>query len=631
MGFMSWLFKDKNQKYLENLKKNNKIREEEEQEKAEIFTIGKVDKEIHEKKDIEGALAQGSEEMKAIRASREKELKAIQDQLFVINEAKIKFGSHIGTFKVLSDTPTIQGKIVGTEIEKSPANFTFVDGFQLLSLTQWQDIGTGKYQDNLALIKKSTIMGTGKMPPANAPIESGKIEFIDSGQINEPEDIDTTGMPMPSFDEQQMKYPPIVHFRPLPEWDGEFGFDWLRDEPTIVKVKEQDENGKEEIKDEVEPPYCETIEAFFSKSKFSEEVAAGRSNKNESYNELKKEYVKLTLSTGEEYYVPWLTLLPKKKAVLQLVYQGDTDTDMDILLEYKDKDKDNYIEITPYKKKNAIKSLKDAAGKKIKTIEITAIGTFSSIQEIKVYTSLMGEKVLIGQLLVLPNDKIRTISKVKLIGVKTGKKEVKFPQEQKDALERILSQAFLRVDCEDLSCTLKEEDIFSSYMTSSKIVIAGEEFLKNLKEKYLESTKDDGSILVFLVDKKATDVLTQKEEVTGFTLFERERHPKYPKDKVAASYEHSRTSVVFVENSEYTLAHEFLHCLGLGHIHRDFGGNGLLYKKQRFIFGKDAKVTNIMGYSSIKKGILWSWQWRLLSSYLNEVITKKLKENKNGN
>jgi hypothetical protein len=199
MGFISGLFKNKNQKYLENLKKNNKIQEEEEQEKTEIFTIGKVDKEIHEKKDIEGALAQGSEEMKAIRASREKELKAIQDQLFIINEAKVKFGPHIGTFKVLSDTPTIQSKTVGTEIEKSLANFTFVDGFQLLSLTQWQDIGTGKYQDNLALIKKSTIMGTGKMPPANAPIESGKIEFIDSGQINVPENIDTTGMPIPPY------------------------------------------------------------------------------------------------------------------------------------------------------------------------------------------------------------------------------------------------------------------------------------------------------------------------------------------------------------------------------------------------------------------------------------------------
>ena len=622
MGFISGLFKDKNQKYLENLKKNNKIREEEEQEKAEIFTIGKVDKEIHEKKDIEGALAQGSEEMKAIRASREKELKAIQDQLFVINGAKVKFGPHIGTFKVLSDTPTIQSKTVGTQIENTPLNFTFEDGFQLLTLTQWQDVGDAKFQDNVALIKKSTIVSIGKMSPANAPIESGKIEFIDSGQINVPENIDTTGMPLPFFDEQQMKYPPIVHFRPLPEWDGEFGFDWLRDDPTIVKVKRKKKDGKEEIKEEVEPPYCETIESFFDKSKFSEEVAAGNSDKNEAYNKLKKEYVKLTLSTGEEYYVPWLTLLPGKKAVLQLVYQGDTDTDMDILLEYKD----NYIGITPYKKKNAIKSLKDAAGKKIKTIEITAIGTFNSIQEIKVYTSLMGEKVLIGELLVLPNDKIRTISKVKLIGVKT-KGKVDFRKEQKDALERILSQAFLRVDYKDLSCTLKEEDIFlSNYMTSSGIVIAGEEFLKNLKEKYLESTKDDGSILVFLVDKEATDVRTQKEEVTGFTLFEREGHPKYPKDKVAASYEHSRTSVVFVENSEYTLAHEFLHCLGLGHIHRDFGGNGLLYKKQRFIFGRGANVTNIMGYSSIKKGILWSWQWRLLSPYLNEVITNKLEE-----
>ena len=626
MGFISGLFKDKNQKYLENLKKNNKIREEEEQEKAEIFTIGKVDKEIHEKKDIEGALAQGSEEMKAIRASREKELKAIQDQLFVINGAKVKFGPHIGTFKVLSDTPTIQSKTVGTQIENTPLNFTFEDGFQLLTLTQWQDVGDAKFQDNVALIKKSTIVSIGKMSPANAPIESGKIEFIDSGQINVPENIDTTGMPLPFFDEQQMKYPPIVHFRPLPEWDGEFGFDWLRDDPTIVKVKRKKKDGKEEIKEEVEPPYCETIESFFDKSKFSEEVAAGNSDKNEAYNKLKKEYVKLTLSTGEEYYVPWLTLLPGKKAVLQLVYQGDTDTDMDILLEYKD----NYIGITPYKKKNAIKSLKDAAGKKIKTIEITAIGTFNSIQEIKVYTSLMGEKVLIGELLVLPNDKIRTISKVKLIGVKT-KGKVDFRKEQKDALERILSQAFLRVDYKDLSCTLKEEDIFlSNYMTSSGIVIAGEEFLKNLKEKYLESTKDDGSILVFLVDKEATDVRTQKEEVTGFTLFEREGHPKYPKDKVAASYEHSRTSVVFVENSEYTLAHEFLHCLGLGHIHRDFGGNGLLYKKQRFIFGRGANVTNIMGYSSIKKGILWSWQWRLLSPYLNEVITNKL-EGKNEN
>ena len=196
---MSWLFGNKKQKYIENLKKNNKIREEKEREESDIIAIGKISPEIQEKREIERELSKGSEEMKPIKASQQKELKSKQDQLFVIDGAKVKFGPHIGTFKVLNKTPTIQSKTIGTEIEKSPVNFTFMDGFQLLTLTQWQDVGTVKFQDNLALIKKSTIMGTGKMPPANAPIESGKIEFIDSGQINAPKNIDTTGMPLPEY------------------------------------------------------------------------------------------------------------------------------------------------------------------------------------------------------------------------------------------------------------------------------------------------------------------------------------------------------------------------------------------------------------------------------------------------
>ncbi|WP_238423882.1 hypothetical protein [Capnocytophaga genosp. AHN8471] len=196
---MSWLFGNKKQKYIENLEKNNKIREEKEREESDIIAIGKISPETQEKREIERELSKGSEEMKPIKASQQKELKSKQDQLFVIDGAKVKFGPHIGTFKVLNRTPTIQSKTIGTEIEKSPANFTFMDGFQLLTLTQWQDVGTVKFQDNLALIKKSTIMGTGKMPPANAPIESGKIEFIDSGQINVPAGIDTTGIPIPEY------------------------------------------------------------------------------------------------------------------------------------------------------------------------------------------------------------------------------------------------------------------------------------------------------------------------------------------------------------------------------------------------------------------------------------------------
>ena len=193
---MAWFFGNKQQKYIDNLEKNNKKRQEKEREEAEIIIIGKATPEQQEERTSQVVAQRNQKRMEAIEEEQEKEDKAQDDQLFVINGAKVKFGPHIGTFKVLSDTPTIQSKTVGTEIEKSPANFTFMDGFQLLSLTLWQDVGTAKFQDNLALIKKSTIMDMGKMPPANAPIESGKIEFIDSGQINVPENIDTTGMPL---------------------------------------------------------------------------------------------------------------------------------------------------------------------------------------------------------------------------------------------------------------------------------------------------------------------------------------------------------------------------------------------------------------------------------------------------
>ena len=193
---MAWFFGNKQQEYIDNLEKNNKKRQEKEREEAEIITIGKATPEQQEERASQVVAQRNQKRMEAIEKEQEKEDKAQEDQLFVINGAKVKFGPHIGTFKVLSDTPTIQSKTVGTQIEKSPANFTFMDGFQLLTLTQWQDVGDAKFQDNVALIKKSTIVSTGKMSPANAPIESGKIEFINSGQINVPENIDTTGMPL---------------------------------------------------------------------------------------------------------------------------------------------------------------------------------------------------------------------------------------------------------------------------------------------------------------------------------------------------------------------------------------------------------------------------------------------------
>ena len=64
------------------------------------------------------------------------------------------------------------------------------NALQMIFNTKWQDFVTVKVQDNFVLLKKSTLPVTGKMP-GNIPPETGKIEFVDSGQINVPESLNT--------------------------------------------------------------------------------------------------------------------------------------------------------------------------------------------------------------------------------------------------------------------------------------------------------------------------------------------------------------------------------------------------------------------------------------------------------
>ena len=198
---MGWLSSNKKRSFAEKLMKDIRAREE----KENVDVIGKVSPEIQAQRDAENTLAKNSQKMQQIKEVRQKEDEKQEGQLLAIHGAKIKFNSHMGEFKVLNDVPTTQGKLTGTTVEKQILNFTFYDGFQMLSLTEWQDFGTVKVQDNEALIKKSTLPGTGKMP-GNVPPESGKIEFVDSGQVNVPENITTTGAPVPENLDDNTEY-----------------------------------------------------------------------------------------------------------------------------------------------------------------------------------------------------------------------------------------------------------------------------------------------------------------------------------------------------------------------------------------------------------------------------------------
>jgi len=189
---MGWLSSSNKRAFAEKLLKDIRAREE----KDKIDIIGEVSPEIQEKRTSQNLQEKNSEKMRELRGEREKEDEKQEGQLLAIHGAKIKFNSHMGEFKVLSDVPTTQGKLTGTIVEKQIPNFTFYDGFQMLSLAEWQDFGTVNIQDNFALLKKSILPGTGKMQ-GNVPPENGKIEFVDSGQVNVPEELNTVGRPLP--------------------------------------------------------------------------------------------------------------------------------------------------------------------------------------------------------------------------------------------------------------------------------------------------------------------------------------------------------------------------------------------------------------------------------------------------
>ncbi|ATA90310.1 hypothetical protein CGC58_11560 [Capnocytophaga stomatis] len=150
-----------------------------------------------EEKDLFDAHLSSTEAQK-VEQEQEEELQAQQDKLIVVDGARYRFGAHLAELKVLNDTPTIQGKLVGTVVENQPTNFTFADGFQLTSLGQWTGQGTAKFQNNEVLIQGSKISYVGQMP-GSSTVEAGTAECIHSGQINVPECIDTTFAPLPPY------------------------------------------------------------------------------------------------------------------------------------------------------------------------------------------------------------------------------------------------------------------------------------------------------------------------------------------------------------------------------------------------------------------------------------------------
>ncbi|MFZ4861157.1 hypothetical protein ACL9RF_03145 [Sphingobacterium sp. Mn56C] len=139
--------------------------------------------------EAQGKAKQEQGAMQGRAAIWQKDEQAMEEEIIVVEGAKIKMGAHLGTFKVLHNGPAVQGRSIGTVEDRSTANFTFDDGFVVSEiLGEWLDYGTAKTQNNAVLLTKSTLPVQGIMPQNTSP-ELGFIEFIESGQVHIPTHI----------------------------------------------------------------------------------------------------------------------------------------------------------------------------------------------------------------------------------------------------------------------------------------------------------------------------------------------------------------------------------------------------------------------------------------------------------
>ncbi|MBV6881791.1 PAAR-like protein [Epilithonimonas ginsengisoli] len=152
--------------------------------------------------EVSDLLLANATELEQKRAERNEQEKTEDSLKLVISTATLECilcTNPFGTLIVNYDTPTIQQKKTATVKEKGSQSLVFMGNCKkspqsaspcasVMQLDEWRDFGTSKSQNEIVLLQKSTI----KCNYGNVDIR-----ITDSGQINEPESIDTQGLPLP--------------------------------------------------------------------------------------------------------------------------------------------------------------------------------------------------------------------------------------------------------------------------------------------------------------------------------------------------------------------------------------------------------------------------------------------------
>lgn len=425
-----------------------------------------------------------------------------------------------------------------------------------------------------------------------------------------------------------------VYFRPLDTWNGEFGFDWLREK----------DNGLAPAND---PAYADIIEGGYLDG--ITDLTGGATGT--AYAKLKNQYERLPVAnTGyavTEYFVPSLTLfseafvatLPSTLSVKPRTY-----ADLKVYVAIKDDidrlefeyDK-NLLTVNPeiLSDKAKTNSLVPSADTSIK---ITCKNDLPSDKEIKIYCySKNGmPRILAGKIVVVKNNiSVRKKMDFVLVDVWTDanidntKEKGVFGQMEIENLYHSLHQALVIPNIVKTTLDLSSNadfqvgGIYIESDSSRRNYIA---YLNKTNHNFRNNLHRDTRILFFDVRSGNNYVNRVYSNYFTFFKFGLESNNRSSQGSLGGAVEHINihNALIFTlpwAGGDDTTKHEALHGLGLNHTHRD--STPIDDAGYKFVFPNGnnfpAKSTeNIMSYGNKVKKSTWRWQWHIINSNISE-------------
>jgi len=421
----------------------------------------------------------------------------------------------------------------------------------------------------------------------------------------------------------------VVYFRPTATWNGEFGFDWLREA----------DNG---MADPNDPAYASIIDGGY-RDGLSDYTPGATGT---AFAHLKMEYENITITRkplpagtpapaiapSSDYYVPFLTLFSEEFVNLMpssVVNKPKYEAELKVLVEIEEEieklefDYDNTLftidKIILQDKIKTTGLVNSADG----TVKIKCLKDLTSDKEIRIYVYPKGsvakkpaqqliERKLAGKIIVLKNDStVRKEEKIVLSAVKSNVNGVVrtggFTPSELIGLYNTLHQALIVPIIVEEKINILDLSSNADFQSGGRYINAFNR-LNMINLSTGDTIKPTFQEMRNLFLNNPANAIYKAENY--YTIFSSLMTANFTSAIGCVEDIGVHNAIMLAGRRDTTLPHEAVHGLGLNHTHKDSSPITEITRKYTFNL---RTTTNVISYAPIRT-TLWRWQWQIINS-----------------